>query len=74
MGLSEVPDAGDQFYAVADERLARELAEQRRQKERLEQSGQVAQKVSLEDLYAQIQKGQVKELSIIVKADVQGSV
>lgn len=72
-GLAEVPGAGDLFYCVADERMARELAEQRRQQEKNEQSHPNAQKVSLEELYAQIQEGQIKELGIIVKADVQGS-
>ena len=72
-GMSEVPGAGDLFYVVADERMARELAEQRREEEKMEASAPAAQKVSLEDLFAQIQEGQVKKLDIIVKADVQGS-
>ncbi len=72
MGMSEVPGAGDQFYAVADERMARALAEQRRAEEKAA-SARPAAKVSLEDLFAQIQEGQVKHLNIIVKADVQGS-
>ncbi len=72
-GLAEVPGAGDLFFCVADERMARELAEQRKQQEKDEQSHPNAQKVSLEELYAQIQEGQIKELGIIVKADVQGS-
>ncbi|GHV06786.1 hypothetical protein FACS1894217_06170 [Clostridia bacterium] len=71
IGLSEVPEAGDTFHAVADERMARELVEQRK----IEGKGQsiTPQKVSLEDLYAQFQAGTVKDLNIIVKADVQGS-
>ncbi len=71
-GLGEVPDAGDLFYAVEDERMARELVEQRKYEEKM--SGNTAAKVSLDDLFAQIQEGNVKELNIVVKADVQGSV
>ena len=71
IGLSEVPTAGDEFNAVEDERMARELAEQRREKLRNEQLGAGA-RVNLEDLFAQISDG-VKELNIIVKADVGGS-
>lgn len=72
-GLGEVPDAGDVFNAVADERLARELAEQRKQQAKEEIFGQY-QKVTLENLFSQITEGERKELPIIVKADVQGSV
>ena len=70
-GLSEVPSAGDIFNAVADERMARELAEERR----IQMSGAAAgtKKVSLEDLFSQIQAGEMKTLNLIVKADVQGS-
>ena len=71
-GLSEVPSAGDVFNAVADERMARELAEERR----IAQSSNAmpgTKKVSLEDLFSQIQAGEMKTLNIIVKADVQGS-
>ena len=71
-GLSEVPQAGDIFNAVADERMARELAEQRKQHTKDANIG-VPKKVSLEDLFAQIQQGEIKDLNIIVKADVQGS-
>ncbi len=71
-GLSEVPGAGSTFNAVADERLARELVEQRKAEERAKAAAPV-QKVSLEDLFSQIQAGEVKDLNIIVKADVQGS-
>ena len=70
-GMSEVPDAGDIFNAVADERMARELAEERRAGRNAPDAG--AKKVSLEDLFAQIREGELKELPIIVKADVQGS-
>ncbi len=72
-GLNEVPDAGEAFNVVADERLARELAEERKQKAKEEIFGQY-QKVTLENLFSQITEGERKELPIIVKADVQGSV
>ena len=71
-GLSEVPTAGDVFNAVADERMARELAEERRIQQNNAANGG-AKKVSLEDLFSQIQAGEMKTLNIIVKADVQGS-
>lgn len=71
MGLSEVPNAGESFNAVADEKLARELIDQRKFKEKEEQF-KVASKVSLDDLFNQISSG-TKELNIVVKADVQGS-
>ena len=72
-GLSEVPDAGDTFNAVADEKLARELVEQRKHKAKEEIFSQQT-KVTLENLFSQISEGERKELPIIVKADVQGSV
>ena len=72
-GLGEVPDAGDAFNVVADEKLARELAEQRKHQAKEEIFGQY-QKVTLENLFSQITEGERKELPIIVKADVQGSV
>ena len=71
-GLSEVPSAGDVFNAVADERLARELAEERRITQSTSGMAGV-KKVSLEDLFSQIQAGEMKTLNLIVKADVQGS-
>ena len=71
-GLSEVPTAGDVFNAVADERMARELAEERRVQQANAANGGT-KKVSLEDLFSQIQAGEMKTLNIIVKADVQGS-
>ena len=70
-GMSEVPSAGDTFNAVADERMARELVEQR--KEEKKNAGASSVKVSLEDLFSRIQQGELKDLNIIVKADVQGS-
>ena len=72
-GLGEVPSAGDVFNAVADEKLARELVEQRKQ-EAKEELFQQHQKVTLDNLFSQIAEGEMKELPIIVKADVQGSV
>ena len=73
IGMSEVPGAGDDFHAVADERMARELVEQRKHEQKMAASGPVGQKVSLEDLFSQIKQGEMKELDIIVKADVMGS-
>ncbi|EEH98134.1 translation initiation factor IF-2 [Clostridium sp. 7_2_43FAA] len=73
LGLSEVPSAGDRFTVVKDEKTARNMAETRKQKIK-DESFHSANRVSLEDLYNQIQEGTVKELGIIVKADVQGSV
>ena len=72
LGLSEVPVSGDKFEVVKDEKTARNMAEER--KEAAKSAYLNTNKVSLEDLYSQIQEGKVKELSIIVKADVQGSV
>ena len=72
-GLSEAPSAGSPFFAVADERMARELVEQRKAEEKAKAAAPV-QKVSLENLFDQIQAGERKELALIVKADVQGSV
>ncbi len=72
IGMSEVPGAGDDFHAVDDERMARELVEQRKHDQKMAASGPVG-KVSLEDLFSQIQAGEMKTLNIIVKADVQGS-
>ncbi len=73
IGMSEVPGAGDDFHAVADERMARELVEQRKHEQKNATTGSVKQKVSLEDLFSQIQEGELKDLNVIVKADVQGS-
>ena len=72
MGLAEVPQAGDGFDAVNDERLARELVEQRKNKAKEEQFKEY-QKVTLDNLFASIQEGQLKDLNVIIKADVQGS-
>ncbi|WP_418779384.1 translation initiation factor IF-2 [Intestinimonas sp.] len=73
IGMGEVPGAGDDFHAVADERMARELVEQRKHEQKVQAAGPQNQKVSLEDLFSQIKQGEMKDLNIIVKADVQGS-
>ncbi|MBQ1464144.1 MAG: translation initiation factor IF-2, partial [Ruminococcus sp.] len=72
-GLAEVPSAGDIFNAVEDERLARELVDQRKHEQKQEQFN-AYRKVTLDNLFSQIAEGEIKELPIIVKADVQGSV
>ena len=72
-GLSEAPGAGDQFNAVEDEKLARELVEQRKQQAKEEIFSHYT-KVTLDNLFSQISEGEMKELPLIVKADVQGSV
>ncbi|CAI8796952.1 MULTISPECIES: translation initiation factor IF-2 [Bacillus] len=72
-GLNEVPQAGDRFMAFADEKKARQIGESRAQQALLAQRGEKS-KLSLEDLFQQIQEGEMKEINLIVKADVQGSV
>lgn len=72
LGLSGVPLAGEQFLAIEDEKEAKDIASQRQEKERLSQI-KTAKKISLEELHAQIKEGKIKELKIIIKADVQGS-
>lgn len=72
-GLNEVPQAGDQFMVFADEKTARSVGEARMQKQVAEQRGDKA-KLSLDDLFEQIKQGDIKDINIIVKADVQGSV
>ncbi len=73
IGLPEVPEAGDLFYAITDEKTAKQLAEKRSIKHR-EQTLSASTRITLDDLYNQIKQGKVKDLNIIVKADVQGSV
>ena len=73
LGLSDVPAAGDRFNVVKDEKTARNMAETRKTNLR-EEHFQASNRVSMENLYSQIQEGSVKELGVIVKADVQGSV
>ena len=70
-GMSEVPSAGDDFHAVADERMARELVEQRKHENKM--AANSGSKVTLDDLFSHIQQGELKKLNVIVKADVQGS-
>ena len=72
-GLAETPDAGDGFDAVSDERLARELVEQRKEKIKNDLFNS-KQKVTLDNLFSQLSEGDLKDLNVIVKADVQGSV
>ena len=71
-GLAEVPAPGDEFNAVTDERMARELVEQRKQAQK-DAAANAMQKVTLDNLFAKMQEGSMKELALIVKADVQGS-
>ncbi len=71
-GLADVPAPGDEFNAVTDERMARELVEQRRQAQK-DAAAKAMQKVTLDNLFAKMQEGEMKELPLIVKADVQGS-
>ena len=73
LGLSEVPSAGDRFHEVKDEKTARNMAQTRKDKDK-ERYLQANHRVSLEDLYSQIQEGKIKELGVIIKADMQGSV
>ena len=73
IGMSEVPQAGDVFNAVADERMARQLAEERKQTEKDSRMKSLTGSVTLENLFAHMQEGNLKTLNIIVKADVMGS-
>ncbi|WP_447978171.1 translation initiation factor IF-2 [Candidatus Nitrospira bockiana] len=73
IGLPGVPSAGDQFVAVADERVARQVAEDRLQKQRAAELAAGGGRVTLDDLYTRIKEGDVKELALVIKADVQGS-
>ncbi|TAM35489.1 translation initiation factor IF-2, partial [bacterium] len=72
LGISGIPDAGDQFFVIEDEKQAKDLAEARAEKNRLQQVKTV-KRVNLEELHAQILAGKIKELKLIIKADVQGS-
>ena len=71
-GLAEVPAPGDEFSVVSDERMARQLVEQRKQKIK-DEANKLNQKVTLESLFSKLQEGEMKELNLVVKADVQGS-
>lgn len=74
LGLSEPPTSGDMFYVAANEKQARQVAESVIAKGRVDMIKETPQKVSLDDLFSQIQSGNVKELNIVIKADVHGSV
>jgi len=74
IGLDEVPEAGELLYAVSDEKVAKQLVEKRRAEQREKAIGAAKPVVSLDDLFSRIQQGEVKELNLIIKADVQGSV
>ena len=74
IGLDEVPEAGEVLYAVSDEKIAKQLVEKRRAEQREQTIGSARAVVSLDDLFNRIQQGEVKELNLIIKADVQGSV
>lgn len=73
LGLSEVPQAGDKLYAVKDDKKAREIADERKEKIKRDQI-KAKQNISLDELFNQIKTGEVKDLNIIIKADVQGSI
>ena len=73
LGLTEVPEAGDEFNAVKEDKIAREIAENRRIKQREEVMARNSS-ITLEQLFSQIQEGEIKELNLIIKGDVQGSV
>ncbi len=73
LGLSDVPEAGDMMYAVEDDKLAKQVSEERRDKVK-EQQINITSKTSLDELFSQLKEGEVKDLNLILKADVQGSV
>ena len=72
VGITGIPQAGEQFFVIADEKIAKSVAQKRQDDERLKQIRPI-KRISLEDLHAQIQEGKIKELKLILKADVQGS-
>jgi len=74
LGLSSVPSAGDEFRVFADERDARNTAEERALKQRLREQAATKKHVTLDDLFARIEEGELKDLNLVVKADVQGSI
>jgi translation initiation factor IF-2 len=73
IGFSDVPEAGDIMYAVEQDKLTKQVVEERRDKQKADMLKKMT-KVSLDDLFTQIAEGQIKDLNIIIKADVQGSV
>ena len=72
LGISDVPQAGDAFVVVKDEQTARQVAGIQQQKQREKELSRTT-RVTLDDLYRKIQEGEVKELNLVIKADVQGS-
>ena len=72
LGISGIPSAGEQFFVIADEGLAKEMADKRHEDHRQSEI-KIIKRISLEDLHAQIQAGKIQELKIILKSDVQGS-
>ena len=72
LGVSGIPEAGEQFYVITDEKKAKELALERKERQKQQQIKSV-KRISLEDLHSQIEAGKLKELKLIIKADVQGS-
>ncbi len=73
LGMGSLPEAGDTFQAVTDEREAKQVAERRSERKRESEMAETGKKMSLEDLFSQIKEGEVKELRVIIKADVRGS-
>jgi len=73
VGLPSVPDAGESFYVIENERQAKEIASQREEQVKSQRLQSVASRITLEDLYSQIQEGKIKGLNVILKADVHGS-
>ena len=73
LGLNDVPEAGDIMYAVEDDKLAKQVSEERIEKEKARQV-KVTSRTSLDELFSQLKEGEVKDLNLIIKADVQGSV
>ena len=73
LGIDGVPEAGEQFFVIEDEKVAKDLVLKRQEKQRLKQM-QPVQRLGLEDLYSQIKEGKIKELNIVLKADAQGSI
>jgi len=73
VGFTDIPEAGEAFIVVSEERMAKQISLYRQEKIRQKELSKLS-KVSLEELYDKIKKGEVKELNVIIKADVQGSI
>src|SRR5690606_14836876 len=73
LGLNDVPAAGDIMYAVEDDKLAKQVSEERKEKEKAKQL-KTTSRASLDELFSQLKEGEIKDLNLIIKADVQGSV